>query len=101
MPITSIAEVMTDRPERYGKQIVSHLGRKIAWVTEDGVSTASLGTATASIATTNGRLILTASGAATAEVEQIENGLASHVHRFASREPVAISWTREATTAVR
>jgi hypothetical protein len=100
MSITSTAEVLTDRSERFAKQLVTHLGRKIEWVTEDGVSTASFGTASASVAPTDGVLVLTASGTSLEEVAQIEDALARHLHKFAFRHPVEISWNRKTIETV-
>lgn len=100
MSITSTAEVLTDRSERFAKQLVTHLGRKVEWVTDDGVLTASFGTASASVAPADGVLVLTASGATVEEVAQIEDALARHLHKFAFRHPVEISWTRKTTEAV-
>ena len=100
MSITSTADVLTDRSERFAKQLVTHLGRMVEWVTDDGVWTASIGTASASVAPTDGVLVLTASGATVEEVAQIEDAIARHLHKFAFRHPVEISWTRKTTEAV-
>ena len=97
MSITSTAEVLTDRAERFAKQLVTHLGRKVEWVTDEGVSTASFGAASARISPGDGVLVLTASGGSVQEVTQIEDALARHLHKFAFRHPVEIAWTRKAT----
>ena len=101
MTLTSTAEVLTDRADRFAKQLVTHLGRKAEWVTEDGVSTAAFGTARVSIAPSDGVLVLTASGASVEEVAQVEDALARHLHKFAFRHPVEISWRRKNTGTVR
>ena len=97
MPITSTATVATDRPERFAKQLVTHLGRKVDWVTEGRASTATFGSATARVATDDGVITLSASGATDDEVRLIEQVLGSHLERFAFRHPVDISWTRKTT----
>ncbi len=40
-PLRASAEVRTDAPERYAKQLVSHLGRKVAFTTDGAASTAT------------------------------------------------------------
>jgi hypothetical protein len=45
----SRADVRTDTPGRYAKQLVAHLGRKIMFSTQGATSTAAIGAATARI----------------------------------------------------
>ena len=42
-PLTARADVATDAPERYAKQLVAHLGRRVEFSTEGGRSTARFG----------------------------------------------------------
>lgn len=95
MSITSTAEVATDRPHRLAKQLVTHLSRKIEWVTEDGVSTATHGTGSASVAPHDGVIVLTATGETEADVAMFEDVLGRHLQKFAFRHPVEVSWTRK------
>jgi hypothetical protein len=101
MTVTSTAEVVTHRPDRFAKQLVSHFGRKVEWVTEGGASTASFGDATASVASREGVLLLTASAASLNQVAQIEDVLARHLQRFASKTPLQISWSRDTAEVAR
>ena len=41
--LTSRADVATDSPARYAKQLVSHLGRKVSFVEDDDGATATIG----------------------------------------------------------
>ena len=101
MSITSTATVATDRPERFAKQLVTHLGRKVTWTTVGNASTATFGTATAGVATDAETLTLTATGKTDDEVALVENVLGSHLERFAFRHPVEITWTRTTTEDIR
>ncbi len=60
--LSSHAVVRTDVPARYAKQLVSHLGRKVDFVTDGATSTAQLGSATAQVVVGDGVLHLLAHG---------------------------------------
>ena len=96
--IGSRADVATDAPARYAKQLVSHLGRKLAF-TGDGVTapaTAVIGTATAGIVVGEGVLTLQAAGDDEESVARVEHVLGSHLERFAQREALTVQWVRDA-----
>jgi hypothetical protein len=92
--ITSRADVVTDAPARYAKQLVAHLGRKIRFSTEGASSTATLGSATAGIVVGDGRVTLLASGSDEADVARVEHVLGSHLERFGQRNELTVSWVR-------
>jgi hypothetical protein len=81
--ICSRADVATGTPARYAKQLISHLGRKVAFTgdTATAPATAVIGAATAGIAV----------GEGVARVEQV---LGSHLERFAHREALTVRWAR-------
>ena len=96
--IGSRADVVTDAPARYAKQLISHLGRKLAF-TGDGVTapaTAVIGTATAGIVVGEGVLTLQAAGDDEESVARVEHVLGSHLERFAQREALTVQWVRDA-----
>jgi hypothetical protein len=75
--VFSQAEVATATPNRYAKQLVSHLGRKLSFEVDGAVSTATIGGATGQIIVGDGVLTLTAAGddpAAVAVVEDVLGG---------------------------
>jgi hypothetical protein len=92
--ITSRADVPTDAPDRYAKQLVSHLGRKIEFTSDGHVSTAAIGGATAEVVVGDGVLTLLASGDDEQDVAQAEHVLGSHLERFGQRNQLAVAWTR-------
>ena len=96
--IGSRADVATDAPARYAKQLISHLGRKLDF-TGDGVTapaTAVIGTATAGIVVGEGVLTLQAAGDDEESVARVEHVLGSHLERFAQREALTVQWVRDA-----
>ncbi|MGY1722625.1 DUF2218 domain-containing protein [Blastococcus sp. SYSU DS0533] len=94
----SRADVATGVPGRYAKQLVSHLGRKVAF-TGDATSapaTAVIGGATAGIVVGDGVLTLWAAGDDEESVARVEHVLGSHLERFAQREELTVRWVRTA-----
>ena len=94
--LRSRADVATDAPARYAKQLVSHLGRKLTF-TGDATSspaTAAIGAATAGIAVGEGVLTLWAAGDDEESVARVEQVLGSHLERFAQREALTVQWAR-------
>ena len=88
------ADVVTDNPGRYAKQLVSHLGHKLAFTTDGATSTATIGDGTGQIVVGDGVLTLHASGDDEQALALVEQVLGSHLERFAQREPLVITWTR-------
>lgn len=92
--LRSRADVPTVTPERYAKQLVSHLGRKVPFVTDGLTSTVQLGTATGRVVVGDAVLTLLASGGDPADVERVEQVLGSHLVRFGARDELVVSWER-------
>lgn len=92
--ISSRADVATPTPERYAKQLLSHLGRKIEWTTDGATSTATIGDATGTIVVGDGVLTLLASGADEAGVARVEDVLGRHLVRFGQRNELTVTWVR-------
>ena len=92
--IISRAEVSTETPDRYAKQLVAHLGRKLEFLTQDGTSTATIGEATAQIVVGNSFLTLIAAGPDEASVARVEHVLGSHLERFGQRNELTVVWSR-------
>ena len=97
--LSSRADVPTDAPARYAKQLVSHLGRKVDFVTEGTTYTATIGDATAQIAVGDGVLTLLATATAEEDLNRIEHALGSHLRRFGRRAELAVRWERRAPEA--
>ena len=96
----SRADVLTDAPARYAKQLVSHLGRKVAFVTDGPTSTATVNDMTLAITVADAVLTLTVTGSDPTAVARGEHVLGSHLERFGARRDLKVTWTRTTTTSV-
>lgn len=94
--LVSRAEVATDTPARYAKQLVAHLGHRVDFTTEGSTSTAAIGTGTGRIVVGEGVLTLVASGTDEEGVARVEHVLGSHLERFGQRNELVVTWVRDA-----
>jgi hypothetical protein len=92
--LTSRADVPTEAPARYAKQLVAHLGRRIDFTTEGPTSTATIGDSTAQVVVGDGVLTLLASGTDPDGIARVEHVLGSHLERFGQRNELVVRWTR-------
>jgi len=91
----STARVVTDRPARYGKQLVSHLGRRSegAWDDEAGSGWIDFGESRAEL--TAGADALDIRLDATPErLAAMEDVVGRHLVRFGARDELVVRWTR-------
>lgn len=91
---TSRADVSTERPGRYAKQLVSHLGRKLEFTKDGNTATAVVAGTVASITTADGVLVLHVSGSDPDGVARAEGALASHLVRFGDKDELTVTWQR-------
>lgn len=93
--IESVAEVATERPERYLKQLVSHLGREVdAEQADDGRSgelTFSHGHCT--LAAGSGTLRMTARAEDAERLAAVETVVGRHLVRFGERDALVVEWS--------
>lgn len=94
---SSRADVTTDRPERYAKQLVSHLGRKLEFMQDGDTATAVVAGTVASITTGDGVLVLQVTGDDVDGVARAEGALASHLVRFGDKDELTVTWQRGTT----
>jgi hypothetical protein len=94
---TSTATVATSRAARYGKQLVSHLGRRSVgnWDESTGSGTLEMGTGAAHVAlsSTPQALVIRAE-AGEAEIANYEDVVARHLERFGERDELHVHWER-------
>lgn len=98
---SSVARVATDRPDRYGRQLVAHMGRKITTAWDDASATGSLSfnregpvTGVVELACDDGALVLTLR--TTAEnLDRLERVTGIHLARFGQRDRLAVAWIRD------
>jgi 3-hydroxyisobutyrate dehydrogenase-like beta-hydroxyacid dehydrogenase len=89
---TSVAEVVTDAPERYAKQLVSHLGRRLSWQTDGGTSRAAVGEGTAEVVVGQQTLTLRAHAPDADTLARVQSVLGSHLERFGQRQELTVVW---------
>ncbi len=94
----SRADVATDAPARYAKQLVSHLGRKVEFVTDGPTSTATVNDMTLAITVADAVLTMTVTGTDPAAVARGEHALGSHLERFGARRALSVTWNRTTAT---
>jgi hypothetical protein len=94
--LLSIAVISTDASERYGKQLLSHLGRKVQ--TEPlpdrpapaGRLLFAYGVGT--VLPMPGQLILRATAADLESLARVQDVLQRHLEKFGARRELAVSW---------
>ncbi|WP_222864396.1 GNAT family N-acetyltransferase [Micromonospora sp. WP24] len=88
----STARVVTDRPHRYIKQLVSHMGRKVPTELDEqrGSIRFSLGSCLLVASTAHFDMIVKA-GTADA-IAAVEDTIARHLLRFAARDTLTVDW---------
>lgn len=91
--LRSRADVVTPTPERYAKQLVSHLDRKVPFETAGPTSTARTGTATGQVVVGDVVLTLHAVGSNTAQVARVEQVLGGHRRRLTAGNELTVTGT--------
>ncbi|MFE7740795.1 DUF2218 domain-containing protein [Nocardia sp. NPDC057455] len=88
--------VRTDRPERYGKQLVAHLGRRNGgeWSAQSSSGWIDLDTGRATVTAHEGELHLRIE-AAPEDLARLEDVLARHLVRFGERDQLSVTWRRD------
>lgn len=91
----SRAEVATERPARYGKQLVNHLGRKQGGEWDETTSTGwvKLGGGRLEASATDAALELSLVAPAE-DLERLEDVVGRHLVRFGARDELVCAWTR-------
>jgi hypothetical protein len=93
--LTARADVATDAPARYAKQLVSHLGRRVEWTTDGPVSTATIAGGTGIVEVADGVLILRAEAPDTEALERVQDVLGRHLERFGQRNELVVTWAAD------
>lgn len=90
---STVASVRTDRPDRYGKQLVSHLGRRNGgeWSSDDHSGWIDLGSGRVTVAAREGSLELTLTAPAD-ELSRLQDVVGSHLVRFGERDELSVTW---------
>lgn len=93
--VTSTGRVATDRPARYGKQLVSHFSRKVPAEWDDAAAsgTVTFGDGVATLTCEPGTLVMAVSAPPDA-VERLEDVMARHLVKFGARDELTVVWER-------
>lgn len=92
LPMTSEAVVTTDRPERYRKQLVSHLGRKLQTREADDGHWIEFDHGTCRLTCEGDSLVLNASAADHEWLERVQGVVGRHLEQFGARDELAVTW---------
>lgn len=95
-PVTSVAAVATDRPARYGKQLVSHLTRRATgqWSEEERAGWIDFGDGRVTLTSADGSLDLRLTSPV-ALVGRREDVVGRHLVRFGARDELVVAWDRD------
>lgn len=91
-PLASQAVVSTDRPERYRKQLVSHLGRKLQTREADDGHWVEFDHGRCRLTCNGDSLVLDASAADHDWLEQVQGVVGRHLEQFGARDALVVGW---------
>jgi uncharacterized protein len=83
--LTARADVSTDTPERYARQLLSHLGQRTAWTTDGNTATAKIAGGIGRVVVSDGVLTLIAEAPGLDTLARVQHVLGSHLERFGLR----------------
>ena len=93
--LTASATVATATPERYAKQLASHLGRRCEIREEtDGIRIVLADTGDCLLTSRDGALDLSATAHGPEELDRVMHVVGSHLERFGQRNELLVSWNR-------
>jgi hypothetical protein len=90
--LTTRADVLTDVPERYAKQLVSHLGRRVEFTVDGPLSTAVIAGGTGIVEVGDGVLTLRAEAPDADTLDRVQDVLGRHLERFGQRNELVVVW---------
>ena len=97
--LTARAEVPTESPARYAKQLLSHLGQRTSWTTDGPTSSAPIAGGTGTIVVGDGVLTLIATAPDADVLARVQHVLGSHLERFAQRQELRVTWVSDVDDA--
>jgi hypothetical protein len=92
--LTSRADVVTDRPARYAKQLVSHLGRHTPPVEEADGHRLTFGDGSCLVTAGEQTLVLLATAPDPESLARVEDVVGRHLIRFGEKDELSVDWAR-------
>ena len=93
MSVTSTARVVTERGERYRKQLASHFGSKIEVVEEPAGTVLKWGFGGTTTLTVEGGALVLRRDAEDAETpDRVKDVTGRHLERFGEKDGLVVSW---------
>jgi caffeoyl-CoA O-methyltransferase len=90
------AEVATSTPDRFARQLVSHLGHKItAQCQSDGTAVIAVGDGRCTLTTGTEMLILEATADSAQGLAHIQDVVGRHLERFGARAALQVQWSHD------
>ncbi|SBT65735.1 hypothetical protein GA0070622_2742 [Micromonospora sediminicola] len=97
----STARVVTDRPHRHLKHLVSHMGRKVPTKLDEERGSISFSVGSCLLVPSTAHLDLIVRADAADDIAAVADTITRHLLRFATRDPLTVDWlplVRPATT---
>lgn len=92
--LSSRADVVTERPERWAKQLVSHLGHKVAHESTERGDELTIGDGLGIVSVQPGIVVLEAYANEPELLARVEDVLGRHLERFAEKDGLKVTWSR-------
>jgi hypothetical protein len=89
---SSVATVLTATPERYAKQLASHLGHKVQVRTEEAGDRLVFGAGSCLLEPRTDTLVLSAVADDPDALELVQRVVGSHLERFGQRNELTVNW---------
>jgi hypothetical protein len=90
---SSHATVHTERPERYIKQLVSHLGHRLSTeLTDDGIGTIGMDNGRCVLTPADGSIEIAASAGDEEALSRLQDVVARHLIRFGGDGELEVAW---------
>jgi len=92
--LTSRADVATDSPDRYAKQLGAHLGHRLAVVQDGPRTVVQFDHGQCLLTPGEGVLVLAATADDEEQLAVVEDVVGRHLERFGARGDLAVTWQR-------
>jgi hypothetical protein len=91
---SSRADVVTERPERWAKQLVSHISHKVAHEKTKRGDELTIGEGLGIVSVAPGFVVLEAYANDAELLARVEDVLGRHLERFAEKDGLTVTWSR-------